>query len=158
MISKTGKIIMFKWIYSEEINTEASAEQIWAIWEDVSSWPCWDSELEWVELSGPFKEGATGRMKPKKGPTVTFTLDKVIKNVFFSDYAKLPLTHMSFDHEYICSKKSHSSNNKIRHTVTMSGLLSPFFGMVIGSKIKLHLRDAMIEMSRRALIENKIIS
>ncbi len=23
---------MFKWIYSEEINTEASAEQIWAIW------------------------------------------------------------------------------------------------------------------------------
>ncbi len=65
---------------------------------------------------------------------------------------------MSLDHEYICSKKSDSSNNKIRHTVIMSGLLSPFFGMIIGSKIKLHLRDAMIEMSRRALIENKIIS
>ncbi|WP_375632594.1 MULTISPECIES: hypothetical protein [unclassified Bartonella] len=148
---------MFNWIYSEEISTEASAEQIWAIWEDVASWPSWDHELEWVELSGPFKEGAIGRMKPKKGPTVTFTLDKVIKNVCFSDYAKLPFTRMSFNHEYICSTKSGSSNNKIRHTVTMSGLLAPLFGMIIGSKIKLHLRDAMIEMSRRALTENKSI-
>ncbi|WP_330168688.1 hypothetical protein [Bartonella grahamii] len=149
---------MFNWIYSEEINTEASAEQIWTIWEDVASWPCWDSELEWVELSGPFKEGAIGRMKPRKGPKVIFTIDKVIKNVCFSDYAKLPLTRMSFNHEYICSKKSGSSDNKIRHTVTMSGLLAPLFGVIIGSKIKSHLRDAMIEMSRRALTENKIIS
>ncbi|WP_375614746.1 MULTISPECIES: hypothetical protein [unclassified Bartonella] len=148
---------MFKWIYSEEISTEASAEKIWAIWEDVASWPCWDSELEWVELSGPFKEGAIGRMKPKKGPTVTFTLDKVIKNICFSDYAKLPFTRMSFNHEYICSTKSGSSNNKIRHTVIISGLLAPLFGMIIGSKIKLHLRDAMIEMSKRALTENKTI-
>ncbi|WP_375703462.1 hypothetical protein [Bartonella sp. AD13SXNS] len=149
---------MFKWVYSEEISTKASAEQIWAIWEDVEKWPSWDHELEWVEFSGAFKEGTVGRMKPKKGPKVTFTLDKVIKNVCFSDYARLPFTRMSFDHEYICSTKSGSSNNKIRHTVTMSGLLAPVFGMIIGSKIKLHLRDAMIEMSRRALTENKIIS
>ncbi|WP_208440678.1 hypothetical protein [Bartonella raoultii] len=148
---------MFKWSYSEEISTQASAEQIWSMWQDVATWPCWDSELEWVEFSGAFKEGSIGRMKPKRGPIVTFTLDKVIKNVCFSDYAKLPLTRMSFDHEYICSTKSGSSNNKIRHTVTMYGLLSPFFGMIIGSKIKLHLRDAMIEMSRRALTENKAL-
>ncbi len=32
---------MFNWIYSEEISTEASAEQIWAIWEDVAKWPSW---------------------------------------------------------------------------------------------------------------------
>ncbi|MGF7157577.1 hypothetical protein [Bartonella heixiaziensis] len=146
---------MFKWIHSEEINTEASAEQIWAMWEDVSTWPCWDHELEWVELSGAFKAGAVGQMKPKKGPKVTFTLDKVIKNVCFFDYARLLFTRMVFDHEYISSTKSNSSNNKIRHTVTMSGLLSPLLGVIIGSKIKLHLRDAMMEMSRRALTENK---
>nr|WP_246054683.1 hypothetical protein [Bartonella massiliensis] len=114
-----------------------------------------DHALEWLEFSGTFKEGAIGRIKSKKGPTVIFTLDKVIKSVCFSDYAKLPLTRMIFDHEYICSKKSGSSNNKIHHPVTMSGLLSPFFGMIIGSKIKLHLCDAMIEMSRRVLTENK---
>ncbi len=39
----------------------------------------------------------------------------------------------------------------------MYGILSPLFGMIIGSKIRLHLRDAMIEMSRRALTENKTI-
>ncbi|EJF81416.1 Uncharacterised protein [Candidatus Bartonella washoeensis] len=116
---------MFKWTYSEEINTEASAEQIWALWEDVATWPCWDKELELVELSGVFKAGAVGKMKLKKGPKVTFTLDKVIKNLCFSDYAKLPLTRMIFDHEYIGSTKSSSSNNRIRHTVNMSGLFAP---------------------------------
>ncbi|WP_317992820.1 SRPBCC family protein [Bartonella gliris] len=148
---------MFQWTYSEEINTEASAEQIWAMWENVTTWPCWDHELEWVELSGAFKVGAVGKMKPKRGPKVTFTLDKVIKNVCFSDYARLPFTRMIFDHEYIRSTKSGSSNNKIRHTVTMSGLLAPLFGVIIGSKIKMHLRNAMMEMNRRALIENKTL-
>ncbi|WP_019222013.1 hypothetical protein [Bartonella senegalensis] len=146
---------MFKWTYSEEINTQASAEQIWALWEDVPHWPLWDHELEWVELLGPFKAGTVGQMKPKKGSKVTFTLDKVIKNVCFSDYAKLPFTRMIFDHEYITSTEPGSPNNKIRHTVTMFGLLSPFFGRMIGSKIKLHLRDAMLAMSRRALSEKK---
>ncbi|GAA4663124.1 hypothetical protein [Bartonella pachyuromydis] len=149
---------MFKWTYREEVNTEASAEQIWAMWGDVATWPCWDHELEWVELSGAFIEGATGRMKPKKGPKVTFTLDKVIKNVCFSDCAKLPFTRMHFDHEYIISTDSGSAKNKIRHTVTISGLFAPFFGRIIGTKIKQHLRSAMTEMSKRALTGDKTIS
>ncbi|UTO28674.1 hypothetical protein [Bartonella harrusi] len=128
------------------------------MWENVATWPCWDHELVWVELSGAFKAGAVGKMKPKKGPKVTFTLDKVIKNVCFSDYAKLPFTGMTFDHEYICSTKSCSSNNKIYHTVTMSGLLAPLFGAIIESKIKLHLRSSIIEMSRHTLIGNKDFS
>ncbi|CAF25752.1 hypothetical protein Q649_00542 [Bartonella quintana JK 73] len=60
-----------------------------------------DHKLGWVELSGAFKAGAIGRIKPKKGQKVIFTLEKVIKNVCFSDYAKLPFTRMTFDHEYI---------------------------------------------------------
>ncbi|MBB5073440.1 hypothetical protein HNQ69_000561 [Bartonella callosciuri] len=95
-------------------------------------------------------------MKPKKGPKVTFTLDKVIKNIWFSDYAKLPFTRMSFNHEYIASTESDSSKNKIRHTVTLSGLLVPLFGMIIGTKIKRHRRDAIVEMSRHLLLEIKL--
>lgn len=48
---------MFKWTYSEEINTEASAEHIWAMWEEVATWACWDHEFEWVELFGAFEQG-----------------------------------------------------------------------------------------------------
>ncbi|WP_019219879.1 hypothetical protein [Bartonella florencae] len=149
---------MFKWIHREEINTEASAEQIWAMWEDVTTWPCWDHELEWVELSGAFKAGTAGQMKPKKVPKVTFILDKVMKNVCFSNYAKLPFTHIRFNHEYVLSTESGFLKNKIRHTVAMSGLLAPLFGMIIGTKIKQHLRDAMIEMNRQALTGNKTLS
>ncbi|MEQ1977496.1 MULTISPECIES: hypothetical protein [unclassified Xenorhabdus] len=145
---------MFTWNYSEEIVTEATPEQIWAMWQDVSSWPGWDKEIKWARLNGNFKKGSTGRMKPISGPEVNFTLNHVEPLHSFSDVAKLPLTTLVFDHEYINSTDTLPA--RIRHSVTMKGWLAPMFGHLIGSKIKNHLRDAMTELSRHALIGDKI--
>ncbi|OVZ94941.1 hypothetical protein CBW54_00565 [Yersinia kristensenii] len=147
---------MFKWSYSESVPTEATPEQIWTMWQDVSSWPCWDSELTWVRLNGDFAEGTTGRMKPASGPEVDFTLIHVELNRAFSDVAKLPLTSLVFDHEYLGSSEKGSPAH-ICHSVTMTGWLAPVFGRLIGGKIKSHLRDAMTELSRRALTGDKVI-
>lgn len=145
---------MFKWTYNESVITEATPEQIWAMWQDVSSWPCWDSELKWVKLNGDFIEGATGKMKPANGPEVDFTLSRVELNRAFSDMAKLPLTSLVFDHEYFASSEK-GDPARICHSVTMTGFLAPVFGRLIGNKIKSHLRDAMMELSRRALTGDK---
>lgn len=145
---------MFIWKYSEEVSTEASASEIWAQWQDTATWPRWDKELEWVRLNGDFVKGTSGKMKPASGPEVEFILEEVIVNKFFSDSAKLPLTRLVFEHEYIPS--AHSGDGaKIRHTVTMTGILAPLFGRVIGSKIRLHLRDAMTELTRCASTPHK---
>ncbi|CDG22244.1 conserved protein of unknown function [Xenorhabdus poinarii G6] len=147
---------MFIWNYSEEVITDATPEQIWAMWQDVSSWPCWDKELQWVRLNGNFTKGSTGRMKSVGGPEVDFTLSHVEPLRSFSDVAKLPLTTLVFDHEYI-TPPDENVPARIRHAVTMTGWLAPVFGYLIGSKIKNHLRDAMKELSRRALIDDKTI-
>ncbi|CDO39669.1 hypothetical protein PRJBM_00275 [Bartonella henselae] len=64
---------------------------------------------------------------------------------------------MIFNHEYITSTESNSPNNKICHTITMSGLLYLLLGVIIGSKIILHLRDTMFAMSCHALADNRTI-
>jgi len=148
-IINTKEITMFVWKHSEVVNTKASASEIWIWWKDAANWPLWDKELKWVRLDGEFVEGATGKMKPTAGPEVHFTLDKVVVNQSFSNTAKLPFTQLVFNHEYLTPGKP-GDTAKIRHTVTMTGLLTPLFGRVIGSKIRLNLREAMLELSKRA--------
>lgn len=148
---------MFKWTYSETVITEATPEQIWAMWQNVSSWPCWDVELKWVKLNGDFIEGTTGKMKAINGPEVDFTLCKVEINRAFSDVAKLPLTTLVFNHEYLIPLKKGESA-RICHTITMTGWLAPVFGRLIGNNLKKHLRSAMEELSKQALTIEKSVN
>lgn len=140
---------MFKWHHSEVVSTNATAENVWRKWEDGNTWPEWDTELEWVELSSGIAEGSSGKMKPKGGPNVKFVITKSKRNSSFQDVAKLPLTILTFDHEYIPQGAS-DATAYIRHSVTMNGITAPLFGHVIGSKIKLHLRESMERLSRLA--------
>ncbi|KPN61547.1 Polyketide cyclase / dehydrase and lipid transport [Aliiroseovarius crassostreae] len=139
---------MFTWTYSETVPTHASASQIWAHWQDTENWPAWDSELDWVRLEGPFEVGTTGKMKPSAGPEVAFELSEVSHEKSFSDTARLPLTKMVFQHEYL--PQPDTETGQIRHTVSMTGLLAPLFGQVIGRQIKAHLRSAMETLSTQA--------
>ncbi|MDJ6542859.1 hypothetical protein LEC72_25045 [Salmonella enterica] len=145
---------MFIWTYSEQVTTLATPEQIWAMWQDVASWPCWDRELEWVRLEGKFVVGAVGRMKPASGTGVKFCISEVVPLRSFSCVVQLPLTRLVFSHEYLSSAECYGTAN-IRHSVTMNGLLVPFFERLIGRKIKKHLRLAMQELSLRALTGDK---
>lgn len=135
---------MFEWVYVETVNTKASAEQVWAVWVDAKNWPQWDDQLEWVKWDGPFIEGAIGTMKPTDGPVVKFVLSEVKEFSNFSDRAKLPLTTVDFIHTY---EATADGNGIIVHKVEMRGILAPLFGRVIGSKIRTHLRRAMIKLS-----------
>ncbi|CND47414.1 hypothetical protein [Yersinia intermedia] len=137
---------MFKWTYSESVTTEATPAQIWAMWQDVPSWPCWDNELKWARLNGDFTKGTTGRLKPVNGPAVDFTLSRVEIHCAFSNVATLPLTNLVFDHDYFSSAVT-GEPAYIRHSVTMTGWLVPVFSRLIGNRIKAHLRDAMIELN-----------
>ncbi|ECI9604892.1 hypothetical protein C9X02_20800 [Salmonella enterica subsp. enterica serovar Enteritidis] len=147
---------MFTWAYSEQVTTLAPPEQIWTMWQDASTWPCWDTELEWVRLEGEFVIGTVGLMKPTSGPEVKFRLSEVVPLRSFSSVAQLPLTRLVFNHEYLSSQEGDGAA-QIRHSVTMYGLLAPLFGRLIGGKIKNHLRQAMQELSQRALTGDKTL-
>ena len=48
--------------YSHTVDTDVAAQAIWALYEDVDTWPLWDAQAEHVTRDGPFAAGVTGTM------------------------------------------------------------------------------------------------
>lgn len=47
------------------LETSASPESIWQLWQDVKNWNTWDHGIEYSTIDGPFTEGSKGTLKPK---------------------------------------------------------------------------------------------
>ena len=46
-------------IIEHSVETTASPEAVWHIWQDVRNWNTWDHGIEFSESHGPFAEGTT---------------------------------------------------------------------------------------------------
>ena len=57
----------------------AEPAAFFARWADMATWPQWNLDTEWVRLDGPFVAGATGTLKPKGGPTVSFVIERLVE-------------------------------------------------------------------------------
>lgn len=53
----------------------APPSAFFARWADMTTWPEWNADTEWVRLDGPFAQGSTGQLKPKGGPKIPFVIE-----------------------------------------------------------------------------------
>jgi hypothetical protein len=63
--------------YTHAIEADVSAEAVWSLYEDVTTWPSWDAEAELITRDGPFAAGTTGTMKFVGQPPLHYRLAKV---------------------------------------------------------------------------------
>jgi Polyketide cyclase / dehydrase and lipid transport len=63
--------------YTHTIEADVSPESIWALYEDVTTWPDWDAEAEEITRDGPFVAGTTGTMTFKGPDPLHYRLAKV---------------------------------------------------------------------------------
>jgi hypothetical protein len=63
--------------YMHIVEADVTAAAIWALYEDVSTWPQWDAQAESVTRDGPFAAGATGTMKFAGQEPMSYRLTKV---------------------------------------------------------------------------------
>jgi Polyketide cyclase / dehydrase and lipid transport len=77
------------WTAEHSIETSASAEEIWRVWSDVSTWPDWNGDIERIEISGPFAEGSTISMTPVGQDTVELRIAEASEPTLFVDEADL---------------------------------------------------------------------
>lgn len=73
------------WIHEASIETSASAETLWRLFEDVAGWPRWNAGIAHIALHGAFARGTTFTMGLPGGDTVTSTLTEVSDKVCFTD-------------------------------------------------------------------------
>ena len=128
------------------VETEASPQQIWKIWEDVKNWNTWDSGLEFSEIDGPFHAGTTGRLKPKGGPLVRTKLTAVEPMKLFVDEARLPGTKIIVSH----SMRRSGNKTYVTHRIEMRGIFSWIFSFLIGREMKKNLPVEMQALVKKA--------
>ena len=63
--------------YTHSVETDVRPDAIWALYEDVTTWPSWDSQAERVIRDGPFRAGTTGTMKFAGQEPLAYRLKKV---------------------------------------------------------------------------------
>jgi hypothetical protein len=133
-------------VIKHTVETTASPEAIWEVWQDVANWNTWDHGIEYSTIDGPFKAGTTGTLKPKGGPLVHTKLTTVEPKKLFIDEAKLTLARIIVSHFLTESNgKTH-----VTHQIEMTGPLAIFFAFVIGRNMKKNLPQEMAAMIKKA--------
>lgn len=117
---------------SEEITVNAKPERVFALYEDVTNWNRWDPDVASSSITGPFTVGTSGKLKPTKGPEAKIEILSIERNKSFTVQSRLPLCTIMFEHELLAVKGS----TRVIHRVSFNGLLSFFFGRVVGSQIR----------------------
>lgn len=133
-------------IIKHTIETSATPEAIWTIWEDVANWNTWDHGIEFSTIDGPFQKGTTGTLKPQGGPLVYTKLTCVEHLKCFVDESKLPLARIIVSHFMTTSK----GKTQVTHQIEMDGPLAFLFAFLIGRKMKKNLPQEMRAMVEKA--------
>jgi hypothetical protein len=126
-------------LQSDSIYIHSTAQRVFAVYSDVSSWPKWDNDVSYVTLPDGLVHGSEGWLKPSSGPRVKIRVTQVTKNVSFSTESRLPLCTMTVYHEINPAEQG----VRITHGARFSGLLAPLFKAAIGRPFSKNLPVAL---------------
>jgi hypothetical protein len=113
----------------------ASPAAFFARWADMATWTEWNTDTEWVRLDGPFGQGATGVLKPKGGPKVTFVVEK-LTDTEFVDVSLLLGARLTFAHHIVATP----TGSRLEISVSLTGPLSRVWNLILGKGLKASLQ------------------
>jgi uncharacterized protein YndB with AHSA1/START domain len=87
------------WTSTASIDTTASPQALWRLFEDVAGWTRWNAGIERIALHGPFASGSTFEMQPPGMDAFTSTLRDVRRDAAFVDETVLDGTRFLVSHE-----------------------------------------------------------
>ncbi len=138
------------WKYEHMIETEASAEAIWSLYSDVSTWTKWDTGIEDVELSGSFCDGSFGSITPRGQRALIFKLVEVREKECFTDETEIPGAGVTirFTHRL---QTLENGKTRVIHQVMMIGPAADKLGHQIGPEITSEIPKTMQALATVAL-------
>ena len=106
-------------------------EGVWAAWADVNSWPRWDSDTEFTQMTGLFEPGTQFILKPKGGPKVSIWLTEVKVLHSFTDVTRFPMAKMYDTHEM----EETAEGLKIRSIIRVQGPLGWLWKKIVAEGV-----------------------
>jgi hypothetical protein len=131
------------WQAHFQTTTDVPAENLYRAITDFNAWHKWDDGIEHTQLIGEAKIGGVFMLKPKGGPAVKITIEKMWPFEVI-DVAHLPLAKMRTVHKYVRV----GDTTHIHMDVQIWGLLGFVWRKIIGEN---QIKDAAVQT--QALID-----
>ncbi|MFE3767466.1 polyketide cyclase [Streptomyces sp. NPDC059104] len=76
------------WTYEHSVETTATTSSVWHLWADVERWADWNSEIEKIEIDGPFAVGTRITMTPPGEDPIPLLVAEAVEDELFVDEAR----------------------------------------------------------------------
>ena len=118
------------WTNSTSIDTIASPQALWRLFEDVAGWTRWNAGIERIALDGPFATGSTFHMQPPGMEAFTSTLRDVRPDEGFVDETVLEGTRFLVSHEL---RPLASGGTRVTYTIRVEGPEAATLGPLVSA-------------------------
>ena len=132
--------------FAGNIQIKAPAQAVFALYNDVKTWPEWDLDVLAVSLPQGLVAGKKGWLKPKSGPKVKMQVTEVTQNASFTTRSQLPLCTMEVTHQIT----PNLDGVNVAHEAFFSGPLAPLFRKLIGQPYRQTLPDVLKALKAKA--------
>ena len=133
--------------HQSSLETSASAESVWKIWSNTSSWGTWNPDVAGVDLDGPFAVGTTGLMRMKSGRQHRIHIEEIEPGQMFRlEAAAMPGHPFAFQ----CEVEPSGSGSRISQSVTVRGPLAALLSPMMGPSIAKGFGPILQALSKKA--------
>jgi hypothetical protein len=124
------------WETSAEIETSASAQSVWTLWEDAHRWQEWNDQIASAELAGPLALGTKARIRFKRRFPMVFTITALERGRVLTDEARLPGARLGHEHRV----ESTHEGARITNRLYLHGRAERLWALLLGSQMRSSVR------------------
>ena len=135
------------WTNEHSIDTTSSPEAIWRLWSDVATWPEWNSDIEHIEISGPFAAGSRITMTPVDQDPVELRIAEAVEPNLFVDEASLGEVVVRTIHRV---ERLAGDRYRVTYRMEISGSAADSVGPELGPQISGDFPDTLSALVRHA--------
>ena len=134
--------------YGTSVASTASAEKIWRIWSDMSTWGEWNPNVSTMDWQGGFVSGSGGVMNTRAGQHHKMQLVDVQPARGFALLTSVvPGTRFRFNCRV---EPSSAGKTKVSQTVEVGGPLGPVMGGMLGPQVSKEFGTLLENLARKA--------
>lgn len=133
--------------YGTAVDTTATADRVWKVWSETSTWGEWNPNVTTMDLTGPFASGSTAVMNTPAGQHHKMRLLDVVPGKSFAlETSVVPGTTFRFN----CRIDSSAGKTRISQMVQVKGPLGGVLGGMLGPQVSKEFGTLLQNLAKKA--------